>query len=134
MSRIRQMLGGFSDEHRVEGTSTEQREVHEADVRAARLAAARRHSLWSELDGPALVWRQGVRAYVHADTDALYRLHPGEVFAPGTANPLAENAGLSFYASAEGEVVFLERLTSPATYTEHQQRQAEHERRQGVRV
>lgn len=127
MRSVQQVLGGFSDAHRYEDTNAEQLAAHEAEVRSARAVAARRSPYWRELDGPALVWRPAVRAYVHADTDAMYREHPGTVFAPGTSTPVAELADLAYTVGAEGGLRFYERLTS--TYTEHLQRQAAKERR-----
>lgn len=47
----------------------------------------------------------------------------------GTATLITPDVELAFYVDADGDVVLLERVLSPATYTEALERQAENERR-----
>lgn len=55
---------------------------------------------------------------------------PGSTFEPGRASVFSgEGAPLCFFVDRDGDVVLLERLTSPATWSEVIERQARQEAR-----
>jgi len=131
-SMLRTMLRGFSDAHRVEAnTSDAMRAAHEEEVRQARLAAARRNSRWTELNPVDLVPRN--RGWlVAASDDAIYSPIRGAVFQPHSASAIADMTKLFYFVDADGEVVFLEQVTRPATYTEHLEQAAERAHRRSA--
>ena len=60
-----------------------------------------------------------------AETDAIYQPVKGVVFAPYSIDVVADMAELWFYVDdRNGELTFLERVTTPATWSEHVARQA----------
>jgi hypothetical protein len=97
-------------------------------VRAARRQAARANPRWVELEEVDLVAR-GRNWLVSATTDAIYMRHPGVVFQDGSAVLIADLAALYFYVDRDENVVVLERVTSPATWTEHVERMEKRKQR-----
>jgi hypothetical protein len=98
------------------------REQDPADVvRSARLEAARRNPLWTELEEVDLV-RRPPGYFVSASTDEVFRRHRGIVFASWSANVVADRAPLHFYVDAAGDCIFLERFTE--TWSELVERRA----------
>ena len=101
-------------------------------IRDARVEVARRNSAWTELEEVDLVRRH--RGWlVSAETDELFTLSRGVVFASGSVTVIADQAALYFYVDrAGGDLVFLEKIMSPATWTEHLEQQAAKERRRAA--
>jgi hypothetical protein len=62
---------------------------------------------------------------VHAETDRLFTRYRGPIFVRGQEKPsFQEQVALSFYVTADNELVFLEPSTNPATWSEVVERQA----------
>lgn len=105
-----------------EDEQSEEQERHAAKVRAARLEIARRH--WTEITPAERLVARGPWL-VDTETDFIYIRRRGETFEPGRANLLSgEGVSLAFYVNKSGDVVPLERVPSPRTYSEHAERQA----------
>lgn len=119
---VRTFFRGVADE-------PDHEERHAAELRRARLSAARGMPLWTELDELDLVPRDPY--LVHAETDELYKRSRGVAFAPGTATVVATNTRLGFYVDGDGELVFVEPV--PGTWTGYLERQAARERRRNAR-
>jgi hypothetical protein len=103
------------------GTSPEPdpaRAEHERRVREARLATARRQSAWVEIPETGLVRRGPF--FVDAETDLLYILHRGVVFEPGgaTVGYVPADAPMTFYVDRADNIVFVERYSGAATWSE----------------
>jgi hypothetical protein len=101
-------------------------DVDEDELRVARLVAARRCQVWTELDGPLI--RRGP-FWVDAESDRLYMPFRGAVWRPGAAS--IEYAGtlpLAFVVHRD-ELTLYECVTSPATWSEHVERQAKRKAR-----
>jgi hypothetical protein len=92
-----------------------------AAVRPKRLEVARSNAKWTEIPNDLVPRNQG-RWLVSAETDAIYTLFRGTVFAPLSVNVVANLTELSFYVDSDGDLVFLERL--PGKWSEHVERQA----------
>jgi hypothetical protein len=110
VSRIRGLLSGTSDLRF--GTDAD-RAAHAEAVNAERIRRARAHSIWTELDGSALVGRGPY--LVHADTDELLSVYRGVVFQSHSAELVASMTPLWFYVTEAGYLVFLER--KPGTWS-----------------
>ena len=96
-------------------------EVDEDEVGVARIAAARRCSVWRELDGPLV--RRGPW-WVDAATDRLFTPYRGQVFAPGSASiAFADTTALVFTVDGD-RLTLYEPVRSPATWSEHVTRRA----------
>ena len=112
MTAVRRFLRGFTDEAVVEERVTDaMREAHPAELRRARVAAARGNARWVELEAVDLVERD--RYLVSAETDEYFTRSRGVVFESGSATVIADQAPLRFYIDAELELVFLERVLVP---------------------
>jgi hypothetical protein len=110
----------FSDAAVVEGTVTEQmRSAHDRAVRDARLEFARRQAHWTELAEGGLV-RRGASFLVDSDDDAVYVLRRGHVFEPGraTIGYIPDNTAMTFYVDQADNIVFVERYSGAATWSE----------------
>ena len=105
-------------------TASEER-PDEAAIRDARVAVARRNSKWTEIEESALVGRG--RVLVHADSDEVFKLYRGVVFATGSTTVIPDYTALYFYVRDNGELTFLE--LEPGTWSEHVERQARRGRR-----
>jgi hypothetical protein len=112
-------------EHDAADASEAQRATREAELRWARVRAARGHSRWQELDPVDLVKRGHL--WVSAQTDDCYALHPGATFQPGTANLVADMTPLYFVADDDDELTILER--QPPQWSARVQLQAERDAR-----
>jgi hypothetical protein len=89
-------------------------------LREARVALARRMSTWREIPEPV---RRGPWL-VDAESDELFVVRRGATFEPGRAHILSgDGFPLSFYVDVDGDVVVLEKVKSPATWSEHVARQ-----------
>jgi hypothetical protein len=89
--------------------------VEADEVGAARIAAARGCSAWTELDGPLIArgpW------WVDAQSDRLYTPFRGAVWEPGSASLVfAGTVPLAFTVHG-GELTLFERVVSPASWSE----------------
>lgn len=97
-----------------EGTPNEVSAAKAAELRELRIAAARKQAHWNEIEETTLV-RHGPWL-VHADSDAIYKIHRGIVWGSGSASVVAEFISLAWFVDRDGQVVFLERM--PATWSE----------------
>lgn len=92
-----------------------------AELRQARLETARRH--WPEIPEPVARRRDWL---VDVESDQVFRAKPGMVFARGSST--AEVKGVdAFYVDRAGDVVPLERLRSPATWSDWVEQRARHD-------
>jgi hypothetical protein len=96
----------------------------ERALREARVVAARRNPYWTELREAELVERPP--AYlVDSESDRVFSRYRGPVFERGQERPsLQEQVGLSFYVTADNELVFLEPVPGTATWSQIVERQA----------
>ncbi len=109
----------FSDADQVEGRITDrQRAEHERHVRAARLEEARRQTTWREIPETSLVRRGPF--LVDSETDAVFVVRRGHIFEPGraTIGYLPDNIPMTYFVDEAGSVVFIERYTGAATWSE----------------
>lgn len=116
----------------VEDDEADQRAAHVVKVRQARLELARANDQWEELPETRLVQRRpGGRYLVDAESDRIYSLGRGIVFEPGrsTVGYVDPNDRMTFYVDRDEEIVFLERLTHPHTWSEFCERQARRARK-----
>jgi hypothetical protein len=79
-------------------------------VRSARIEAARRNPLWTEIEEVDLV-RRPPGYLVSASTDEVFRPYRGLVFAAWSAEMVSGSAALHFYVDAAGDCIFLERFS-----------------------
>jgi hypothetical protein len=89
-------------------------------VREARVAFARANDAWVELEQTQLV-KRGPSWLIDVESDRIFVKRPGVAFQPGTAKLefVPPNSALWFYVDAEsGELVLLERLVTPRTWSE----------------
>jgi hypothetical protein len=122
---VKTILGGFSDQDLIEGTTTDaKRAAVEAQIRAGRVEAARRCSAWTEIE-PDLVPRG--RAFVSASTDRVYTPYRGAVFMTASINIIAERNPLHFYVDEDGSLHFFE--LHPETWSEVVERRERRQRR-----
>ena len=92
------------------------------ELREARLRAARRNSRWTEIEEVDPVPRHR-HWLVSATTDEILERYRGIVFRTGSCSAISDVSSLYWYVEHEsGELVFLERVGSPATWTEHLER------------
>lgn len=104
-------------------SSSDERPTADA-IRDARVGAARRNPDWTELAETDLVRR--ARYLVHAETDELFTLHRGTVFATGSTTLIADRFPMFWYLDRDGDLVCLERV--PGTWSERVARQAKRQR------
>jgi hypothetical protein len=102
------------------------REDDEQQLRTARVEAVRK-THWTELEQADLVPRGPFGWLVHAQSDCVYRLYRGAVFDRGTIGFASPDAALAYYVTARNEVVVLERLTHPASWSAFVERNARQE-------
>ena len=100
---IRRLLGGFS------GAAAPARSGLDAELREARVEAARRIPQWTEVEETLFVRRGPF--LVHADDDTLWSVYRGTVWNPSSANVIF-NADLpmTFYVDRAGDVRFVEKV------------------------
>lgn len=85
-------------------------EVTEEDVRQWRIDFARNNAAWEEIT-PAERLVPRLRDWlVDAETDLIWRVKGGEVFARGSAQSLTPALHLTFYVDRSAGVVFIERV------------------------
>ena len=90
-------------------------------LRDARLKAARSQANWTEITPPERLVPRGPAKYgwlVDAASDKLWRVTWGTVFAPGTAAVAATHTAVTYYVSADGDVVPLEEAQPLSTWSE----------------
>ena len=94
-------------EHRsvVEDLEREEAERHLEEVSVARVAAARSHHGWIELDSEDLVARPP-GYFVAVSTDDYFTQARGTVFESGSANVIATESQLHFAVDASGNITF----------------------------
>ncbi len=124
---IRSTLRMSDESQLLEGTPAEvaekKRRAHDAKLRPKRLEVARRNAKWTEIENDLVPRGRGW--LVSAETDAIYRPARGEIFEPYSVDVVADMSELWFYADErDGELHFLERVKTPATWSEHVARQA----------
>jgi hypothetical protein len=118
MTLIERLKGG---PRTLEDAEDAERAVVEKQVREARLQYARGCRRWQEI-GDDLVPRAGGRLFVGAATDRVYRAYPGTVFAPHSADAIADQSALSYVVTSSGGLVFYEEQRE--TWTEQLERRA----------
>ena len=97
--------------------------VDHEQLRAARLGAARANAYWQEIEFTLLVRRGPF--LVRADDDSLWTLHRGNIWNPSAADVVFnDRIQMWFTVDAAGDVVFLEKINAPATWSEVVERQA----------
>jgi hypothetical protein len=107
----------------VEEQEADERDKFAAEVRAARIDLARRN--WREIDPPERLVARGFGWLVDSETDYIFVRRRGTTFEPGRAAIMSgEGFDLWFFLDAAGDVVPLERVPSPKTWSEHVERQA----------
>jgi hypothetical protein len=91
---------------------------HEHQVREKRLETARGRANWTEIPETRLV-RRG-RFWVDAETDLLWAIRRGYVFEPerATVGYVRDDQPMTFMVDADDDVVFLEALSGPRTWSE----------------
>lgn len=94
----------------------------DAELREARVRAARQNSRWEEIEDDLVERGYKGTLLVSAETDRVYRLHPGAVFQPGSADIIATMSPLQFFVDREGNPQCLERL--PESWSNMVARQA----------
>jgi hypothetical protein len=88
------------------------------ELRAARVEVARRN--WREIAPAERLVARGLGWLVDAETDFIFVRRGGTTFEPERASLLSgEGADLWFFVDRDGDPVVLERVTSPATWSEH---------------
>lgn len=98
------------------GSQSERTAAEEAArVREARVESARSNQYWRELEEVDLVKRGPY--LVSASTDELFTPHRGAIFDRGKVE-FGERSELYFFVSRQDDVVMLERVTSPASWSE----------------
>jgi hypothetical protein len=108
----------------VEDSEREENERFLEEVRTARVEAARRTN-WKELEEGHLVRRGPFDWLVHEPSDEVFVIKRGSVFAQGRATidfVSPDDPSVAFYVTARDEIVLLERLNTPRTWTEHVER------------
>jgi hypothetical protein len=98
------------------------------ELRAARITAARGCQAWTEIDGPLVArgpW------WVHPDSDRLFTQYRGVAFATGSVSLVADRAELVFTVHGD-ELSLYERVFSPASWTEHVERQAKRQQQRAA--
>jgi hypothetical protein len=113
---IRSVFGRLGEPPRTPG------EEFEDELRQRRLEVARRVPGWTELEETALVKRG--RWFVHAETDEVFSPVRGVVFATASTTVVADRAPYYFCVLPSGGLAFFEKVTTPATWSEHVERQA----------
>jgi hypothetical protein len=86
-------------------------------VRPARLEVARGNQRWTEIEDDLVP--RGHGWLVSAETDAIYMPTHGIVFQPCSVNVIADQTELSYFVDRDGDLVFLERVTNPATWSKY---------------
>ena len=76
------------------------------------------------------MWRRPF--FVSATTDELFQPYRGVAFDPQSAWPMSDNIDLRYFVGQDGEIVFFEKVSNPATYTEFLERQAAKEARKAA--
>jgi hypothetical protein len=93
------------------------------ELRAARVEIARRN--WTEIDPAERLRPRGMGWLVDSESDYIFVLRRGTTFEPGRANLLSgEGFALWFFVDRDGDVVVLERVVSPSTWSEVVERRA----------
>lgn len=118
----------FSDTAGVEDALAARRPAIEEEVRQARLVAARRSSMWTEIEDDFVPRGRGL--LVSASTDHVYAPVRGVVFVTASVTIIADQSPLYFVVGDDGELAFYER--QPQTWTEMLERQAERDRRRAA--
>jgi hypothetical protein len=95
-------------------------------LREQRVYQARKTN-WTELEETVLVERGPW--LVDADSDRVYQLHRGATFVGGRLEFDRERTDVAFYVDRNGDVVVLEAVHSPATWSEVVERQTRSEHR-----
>lgn len=110
-----------------EGTPSEvaekKRRAYEAAVRPKRLALARRHPRWREIEDDLVPRGRGW--LVSAGSDVIYTRFLGAVFAPHSINVIADETELYFVVDADNQLHFFERVGG--SWTEHLEKRAARE-------
>jgi hypothetical protein len=113
-----------------EGTPDEvaekKRRALDEKLRPARLEVARLQTKWTEIEDDLVPRGRGW--LVSAETDAIYSMVRGVVFAPYSVTVVADQAELFYFVDRDGDLVFLERIDPPRTWTEHLEKRAARER------
>jgi hypothetical protein len=107
------------------GRSAESVDEHaamRARLREQRVLSARGSRRWTEIPETRLVPRGPWLC--DAQTDALYTVSRGAVFGPAGGIEFDEMVDRQFFVSPMGDVVMLERVQTPATWSEYFERQA----------
>jgi hypothetical protein len=107
-----------------------QADVTADELRDARIAAARKHPAWTEIQNDLVPRGRGW--LVSAGTDEIFAAHRGVVFDTGKVSILADHVPLVFYVDDAGDLVFLERVSNPATWLQYVERR-ERKRLRAVR-
>jgi hypothetical protein len=92
------------------------------ELRAARLAAARKCQAWTEVEEVDLVKR--AVWLVSATTDELFSRYTGATFGRTGRIEFAAEQPLVFYVNRNADVVVLEKCQSPSTWSEVVEKQA----------
>lgn len=104
--------------------SPEQEQADQVEqLRAARVASARRCARWEELPAGDLVLRER-HWYVSTRTDRVYTAYRGSIYAAATDAIIATEQPLFFVVSADNEITFYERYRRE-TWTEMMARREE---------
>lgn len=97
------------------------RETPEDELRAARVEVARR--AWEEIAPAERLVARGPGWLVDSETDRIFVRRRGVTFDPGRASIFSgDGAELWFFVDRDGSPVVLERVLSPANWSEHCER------------
>lgn len=90
-----------------------------AELRTFRLRAARERTKWTEIPEPVVRGRW----LVDAASDRLYTPYRGATFCGPRLEFADDRADLAFFVDRDGDVVVLEQVRTPATWSEYVERQ-----------